>query len=817
MVQTMFKHYFKIALRTLARQKVLSLINILGLSIGIACFCLFLLFTVNEFSFDRFQKDAKNIFEVYQWNDAYSDNPASGSPYLPMPLGAALKQDFPDVENYIRFKSAWASNFMRVADNDVRRVKLSYADQQFFSVFSFKLKYGNAASALQNLHSIVLTQSKAKELFGTDNVIGKTVQIKIDEDFLPFTISAVAENIPANSSIQFDVLGNFDFLESETSDKSGANNWHRSGYLTYVKLRPGSVLPNDVNKLRNFRKKYYPDEEADLKKRGVTWKGNLFPVRYQMQSLPEVHTNTKVAEGSVANIDPKIIWILLSIAAGVLLIACINFTTLSIGRSASRAKEIGVRKVIGSQRKQLVYQFLAEALVMSILSTALGLLLAKLLLPYFNQLSGRELLFSFSQYPEMIWMFAGLILLVALLAGAYPALVLSGFKPIEVLKSKVRVGGSNLFTKTLVTVQFALSIGLIICTIIILQQKKYMTNKYPGFNKENVLVVDAEETKSKEIYPLFKQTLLQRPDVAGVAAAELSLGAGMGWSRSGFDYNGKLRQVFEYFVDNDYINVMGMKIIAGRDFNAAIASDTVTSVIINEAMMNDFGWNINNVIGQKLTGYSETKTPVVIGLVKNFNYLSLKEKIEPQMFHRFSDYAPYKFFVRLKPGNPSIAIAAIQKTWSNLVPQLPFKYSFLDEDLTRFYAEEQKINSIIGIAGGVSIFLACLGLFGLAALAAINRTKEIGIRKVLGANVSQIVKLLSKDFLKLIAIAIIIASPLAWFLMQKWLQDFAYRISIGWTVFLFAGFFAVAIALVTISFQAIKAAIANPVKSLRTE
>jgi putative ABC transport system permease protein len=813
----MFKHYFKIAFRTLTRQKILSFINVLGLSIGIACFCLFLLFAVNEFTYDRFHKNARNIYEVYRWSDASQDEPAEGSPYMPMPLGAALRQDFADVENYVRIKVSGTPDFMRIGNNDVRRVNFCYADPQFFSVFSFKLKYGSAATALQNINSIVITKSKAKELFGNDNVIGKTVQIKIDEDFLPFTIGAVAENIPSNSSIQFEVMGNFHFFETVPGGKRSVNNWKRSGYLTYVQLRPGSSLPGDVNKLRSFRKKYYPDEESDLKKRGITWKGNLVPIRFEMQPITDEHTNIKVDEGSVANINPKIIWILLSIAAGVLLIACINFTTLSIGRSASRAKEIGVRKVIGSLRKQLVYQFLAEALVMTFLSTALGLLLAQLALPYFNQLSGRDLQFSFSQYPEMLWMLVGLIILVALLAGSYPALVLSGFKPIEVLKSKVRIGGSNFFTKSLVTVQFALSVALIICTVIILQQTKFMNTRNPGFNKENVLVVDAEQTKSKEIYPLFKQALLQRHDVAGVAAAELSLGEGMGWSRSGFDYNGKSKQVFEYYVDNNYLNVLGMKIIAGRDFNPAIASDSVTSVIINVAMMNDFGWNMQNVIGQKLTGYSEQKIPVVIGVVKDFNYLSLKEKIEPQMFHQFSDYAPFKFFIRLKPGNPEQAIAATQKVWAGLVPQIPFKYSFLDDDIARFYKEEQKINSIIGLAGGISIFLACLGLFGLAALAAINRTKEIGIRKVLGANISQIVKLLSKDFIKLTAIAIIIASPLAWYFMQKWLQDFAYRINIGWTVFLFAGCFAVGIALITISFQAIKAALANPVKSLRSE
>ncbi|MGE5109068.1 MAG: ABC transporter permease [Sphingobacteriales bacterium] len=817
----MLKHYFKIAIRSIARQKVLSGINISGLSIGIACFSLFLLFSVNEFSFDRFHKDAKNIYEVYLWGDEFKDHKANGSPYLPMPLAAAMKQDFPDVIDYARFKTSWNGNFVRVADNDVRHVKISYADPHFFSIFSFRLKYGNASSALNDLYSLVLTQSRAKELFGSDNVTGRTVQVKIDDDFIPFTVSAVAEDIPSNSSISFDVLANFMFLET-VSEKESADNWHRSGFLTYLQLRPGSGLPNDVEQLRNFRSKRYPEEEEMLKKRGVTWKGNNFPISYQMQPIEKVHTNTAISGGAVANIDPKIIWILLSIAAGVLLIACINFTTLAIGRSAGRAKEIGVRKVIGSERKQLVSQFITEALVMSLLSAVLGVLLMKLLLPWFNQLSGRDLHFSMTQFPELIWMLAGLVVLVGLLAGAYPALVLSGFRPIEVLKSKVRVGGSNLFTKSLVTVQFALSVTLIICTIIILQQKHYMNAKNPGFNKDNVLVVDAEETKTKQIYPLFKQALLQRSDIAGIANAELSLGANMGWSQSGFEYNGKHKQVFEYFVDHDYIKVLGMQLITGRDFDPTIASDTVNSVIINETMVKEFDWTMQSAVGQKLTGYYDDpamvgKTPVVIGVVKDFNYLSLKEEIKPQMFHQFADYKPYKFFVRLKPGDPSAAITAIQKTWSGLVPAIPFKYSFLDEDLERFYQDEQKINSITGLAGGISIFLACLGLFGLAALAAINKTKEIGIRKILGASVSGIVALLSKDFLKLIVVALIIAAPLAWFAMNKWLQDYAYRINISWWVFVLAGIAALAVALITISLQAIKAAFANPVKSLRTE
>ncbi len=812
----MIKHYFKIAIRNLGRQKILSFINVSGLSIGLACFSLFLLYAVNEFSFDRFHKNADNVYRVYRHIVPMNGEEASSDPFLPSPLGPAMKADIPEVTEFVRFRDGWGESFIKV-NGEVRRMAVCYADPSFFSVFTFPLKYGTTNGALKELQNIVVTKEKAKELFGTDNAIGRTIEIKIEEEFVPFTVSAVADDIPANSSIRFDLLGNFNYMETTASGKRGINNWRRSSYQTFVKLQPGSGLAADTKKLYEFRHKYYPEEEAELKREGFKWKENEPPVSYKLQALREIHTDTRLWGGSVESVEPKTIWLLLSIAAGVLLIACINFTTLAIGRSARRAKEVGVRKVIGSERKHLIIQFLAEAVLLSVLSLLIGLLLVKLLLPYFNRLSGRELQFSLTLYPEMSWMLAGLTLLVGLLAGSYPALILSGFRPIEVLKSKIRVNGANFFTKSLVTVQFALSIGLIICTMIILQQTKYMSSKNPGFNKENIVVVDASDTKGREIYPLFKQALASRPDIVGVAGAELGLGEGTGWSRSGFEYNGTHKEVFEYFIDHEYIPLMGMKIIAGRNFDPKITDDTVTSVIVNEAMVKDMGWTIENAVGQQIKGYMETKTPVVIGVVKNFNYRPFKEEVKPQMFHQFADYAPYKFFVKVKPGNPAPALGAMQKAWTAVVADLPFKYSFLDESLDNFYKSERKWSNIIGWAGGISVFLACLGLFGLAALAAINRTKEIGIRKVLGASLPGIVTLLSKDFLKLVVVAMIIAAPFAWYFMNKWLQDFAYRISIGWWVFIAAGAVAIIVAFLTIGFQAVKAGVANPVESLRTE
>jgi len=812
----MIKHYFKIAVRNLFRQKALAFINVFGLSVGLACFILFLLFAVNEFNFDRFHKNADNIYRVYRWTIAMNGQQPEGDPYLPAPLGPALKQDLPDVKNFVRIQPGWGKSFVKV-DNKVTREAVVAADPQVFSVFSFPLKYGNPETALKELQNIVLTKEKAKQLFGTDNVVGRALEIKVDDAFVPFTVSAIAEDIPANSSIRFDLLSSFEYMLTTKSGKRSVNNWHRSSFQTYVQLQPGSGLMGDVKKLASFRRKYYPDEEKELKESGFKWEESTPPVSFRLQPLRAGHTDTSIGSGIVETINPKTIWILLSIAAGLLLIACINFTTLAIGRSARRAKEIGLRKVIGGGKKQLVTQFLSEAILLSILSALLGLLIANLLLPYFNRLSGRELQFSFSLYPEMIWMLAGLTLLVGLLAGSYPALILSRFKPIEALKSKIKVSGSNFFTKALVTIQFSLSIALIIGTMIIIQQTKYMTEKNPGFNKENIVMVDASDTKTKEIYPLFRQAIISRDDIVGVASSELGLGEDEGWSRTGFDYNGEHKEVFEYFVDKDYIPLMGMKIIAGRNFDSKIAADTVTSIIVNETMVKDMGWTIDNAVGQSMKGYMETKTPVVIGVVKDFHYRPFKEKVMPQMFHQFNDYVPYKFFVRIKPGHPAPALAAMQKTWNSLVADLPFQYNFLDESLDNFYRAERKWSNIIGWAGGISIFLACLGLFGLAALAALNRTKEIGIRKVLGASVTNIIGLLSKDFLKLVTIALLIASPLAWYFMHKWLQDFAYRISIGWWIFIAAGSLALIMAFVTIAFQATKAGNANPVKSLRME
>ena len=810
----MIKNYFILAWRNLARQKVLAFINVFGLSVGIACFTLFLLYTLNELNFDKFHKNAGNIYRVYELVKPLNGGNEQAGTNLPMPLAPALKQNLPGVINAIRVRPERGNSMVRV-NQAIQRVSVTYADPKFFSVFTFPLILGNASTALNDLHSLVVSETKANQLFGTKNAVGRTIEVKIDTTFRSFIISGVAKDVPANSSIKFEAVANFNIIETTEEGKWAMNNWHGSAYATYLELRPGSSLPGDIKAFTNFRNTYYPNEADEFKKNGFKWEGIGSPISYRLQALTAIHTDAKIEDPTRVNV--KTIWILLSIAAGVLLIACINFTTLAIGRSASRSKEVGVRKVLGARKNQLIFQFLSEALFLTIISTILGLLLANLLLPYFNDLSGRELTFSFKLYPQFAWLLVGLMLLVGLLTGSYPALVLSGFKPIEVLKSKVRIGGSNFFTKLLVTLQFALSIGLIVSTFIILQQTKHMSDKNPGFNKENVVLINASEINTQKVYPLFKQALSNNPQISGVTSAVVGLGEGENFWVTGFKYKNK--SVYACFnpVDVDYMNVLGMQLIAGRNFNHKIASDTINNVIVNEAMIKEFGWTINNAVGQTLDGFAPDKTPVVIGVVKNFNFSHAGQEIKPQMFCPFFDQNRTKYYVRLKPGNPATSLASIQKTWSSIVPDVPLQYNFLDEKLDAYYKAEQRWSRIVGWAGGISIFLACLGLFGLAALATINRVKEIGIRKVLGASVTSIITLISKDFVKLILIALLVASPAAWYLMNKWLQNFVYRINISYTVFIVAGLFAIAIALITIFSQAIKAAVANPVKSLRSE
>ncbi|MDR3713644.1 MAG: ABC transporter permease [Puia sp.] len=811
----MFKNYLKIAWRNLGKQKILSFISVFGLSLGIACFSLCLLYSVNEFSFDSFHRNARDIYRVN-----IRTGEEGGSIFLPMPAGPALKRDLPGVENYIRYIGYYTA-FLKTGEKESRGV-LSLADPSFFSAFSFKLKSGDPATALQGLQSLVLTEETARNLFGTTDVVGKTIRIKIGEVFDPFTITGIAENPPSNTSFQFRMLGNFDYFATTPEGRRGVNNWNVNSYVTYLQLKPGSRLPQDKKLLEDIFRRYFPlktDRTGGSRPEAPESSGPQ--PRFGLQPLTAIHTDPNYMNYRSPAVDPQSIWILLIISAGVLLIASINFTTLAIGRSADRAKEVGVRKVMGGSRKSLVFQFLTESVLLAMIAGLLGFLLANGLLPFFRRLSGRELSFSFRQFPQLYGLMAFGVILTGILAGSYPALLLSRFRVVEVLKAKIKLGGGNLFTKTLVTLQFILSAGLIIGTLVIMQQLHYMQTKDPGFNKENVVVVEALGVPdTKKLYPLFKQELSTRPEIVATASADCGLGELEGMNMNSFRYNGKSISNTQYSVSSGYLPLMDMRLLAGRNFSDGMSVDTVSSVIINETMMKELGWTIDDATGRRLTGFfgsDPASDPVVIGVVKDFNYLGMQDKIEPQLFSQFSPNIPYRFFVRIRPGDPSMALAAIQKAWKNIAPDYPLQYNFLNEDLDTFYKSETRLGNIVGWAGGISVSLACMGLFGLASLAAINRTKEVGIRKVLGASVTDLVTLLSRDFLRLVVIAFLIAAPFAGWLMNRWLSGYAYRIGLEWWVFAITGICIAGIALLTVGIQAIKTALSNPVNSLRSE
>jgi putative ABC transport system permease protein len=821
----MFKNYLLVAWRNFVKQRVLSLINVFGLSIGIACFSLFLLYALNEFSFDSFHYNSKDLYRAYSDNTIYHKHlivdPSNGNLFTPMPLGPAMKQDLPGVVAYTRFVQSFET-FVRDR-NEAKRELISFADPSFFSMFSFRLKEGNPDLALRSPHDLVVTEETAKRLFGKEDAMGKTILVALanvrrspegnqvlGNRFEPLTITGVAKNIPANSSITFNMIANFQLFESTEEGKGDIDNWGNSSYQTFVQLKPGSNLPYNQQMLTTFKSKYFPNNGHDTRQ------------IFALEPLTQMHTDTGF--GFIQNflnvppVDSSIIWILLSIAGGVLLISCINFTTLSVGRSARRAREVGVRKAIGGSQGDLMFQFLTEAFLMTLISLILGLALADGLLPFFDEYTARDLRFSFERYSALPWLYICLLGVVTLLAGGYSSWMLSRLRTVDVLKTKLRFGGANGFTKSLVTLQFVLSTGLIIGALIMLQQLHYMQYKNPGFNKENVVVLEAKDIPDiKKIYTLLKQGLAAYPQIIGTASSDAGLGENEGFGERTYLYDNKLYTVCPYFIDPDYLRILGMQVIAGRNLSWLISSDTVHSVLINETMVKSLGWTPASAIGRQLEFMrsGDTTSPTVVGVVKDINFQAMNQPILPQLFHAFASGSPNHFFVRIHSGDPSKAVAAIESEWKKAAPGYSLRNNFLDEDLNRFYTAEVRLIHIIGWAGAISIVLACLGLFGLAALTALNRTKEIGIRKILGASLPAIVGLISRDFLRLIGLAFIIAVPLSWYFMHRWLEGYYYRIQLSWWIFALTGVGVLSMAWIIVAAQVFRTGRLNPVKSLR--
>jgi len=819
----MLKNYWKLALRNLQKQKAFTAINILGLSVGIAFFALLLLFASNEYGFDRFHRYAPDIYRVYSlWDQSLLEG-REPQPYVDdywfngkeQPIAPALKQFFPEVQDFTHVQLAWGEILVRTGNKTIR-AEWSYTEPSFFSIFDFPLVAGQKAAVLQTMSDAVITESRAVQLFGSvQNAVGHTIEVLLGTKFFPFTVSGVVKDPPVNSTIRFDIIGPWKFTTAHRADDfEVGNNWHPTVRMTYIQLQHGSRLAKDPQQLTRFQRSFTPPTAwKDLA--GDNWKKNIPPVTLHLQPLLDIHTDTWFNGWEFTDyqrIDPQTLWILLGIATGILLIACINFTTLAIARSAARSKEVGVRKVIGAAKAQIIFQFLSEAILLSAVSAALGLALAYLLLPEFNHLANRQLQFSLIQYPQLFLLLACVAVLAGILAGSYPALVLARFRPVEVLKNKIRIGGANLFTRSLVTFQFALSIAFIGSTVVILQQTNFMLAKSPGFDKENIIAIDASQTDPDKTFPVFRQSLLVNPLIIGVTSA----GAGMGAGKGLLGYSDKGINADVNIIDTNYIKVFGMHLLAGSNIRSAAMNDSLRPLVINETFMHAMGWNLNNAVGQLVRPF-QGNIGIVTGVVKNFNYESLGQLVRNQLFISTPDRGFVNFYVRLRPGDPAKALALLTKAWHDVAPAVPLKYSFLDEDIKAFYQSEQTWTRIVAIAAGVSILLACLGLLGLASLAAVNRRKEVGVRKVLGASVPDLVLLLSKEFLVLVGIAFLIATPATWLWTHHWLQGYANRIDLNPAILLLAGLTALLTALLATGLQALKAANTNPIQSLRSE
>ncbi|MEH6304587.1 ABC transporter permease [Olivibacter sp. CPCC 100613] len=814
----MFQNYLKIAWRNLRKHRMYAAIKIGGFACSIAACILITLYIIHEVSYDKSYPDGERIYRIIaRFNN--NGKILKGTSFQ-APLSKAIKADFPQVEMAGRilpnslFYGA-GSNQVNISDNptSIYEEGFTYMDQELLDMLQLPMAFGKRSEALAAPYTLVMTKSKAEKYFPGKNPIGKIVYLNGDRS-KPYTIKGVIEDLPSTSHLKpFTFLLTLNGVVFYPGEQ---DNWGATNYPTYIKLRKGTDVAQFEKMLtKEILSKYViPNMQQAGNVRANEMEKNL---RLSLQPVKNIHLYSADIQDypQMQRGDIKFVWLFGGIATFILLIACINFINLSTAKSAKRAKEVGLRKVVGSYRSSLITQFLAESTLYSILSFLIGLLLAWLLLPLFNALSGKELGLPWSSW-QLLPIILCSALFVGLLAGLYPSFYLSGFRPIAVLKGELSHGTRNPFLRNgLVVFQFVTSIMLIIGTLIINNQMNFILNKKIGFDKDQVMILQGTSTLGNQL-KVLKEELQKLPQVKSASVSDFLPVRMEGVKRNGntFWKEGKTTeeagtggQFWE--IDENYLSTLGMKLRAGRNFSKDMATDS-QSVIINQKLANDLG--LKNPIGARITN---GRVFTVIGVLEDFNFESLKDEVDGLCMALSN--SPTMLAVKINGKDVSTAVQAIGLVWKKFSPDQAMRYTFLDEGYANMYSDVRRTGNIFTSFASLAIFIACLGLFGLAAFTTEQRTKEIGIRKVLGASVRGILQLLTKDFLRLVFVAIVIASPLAWWAMNKWLQDFAYRIEIQWWVFAIAGLAAIVIAILTVSFQAIKAALANPTKSLRSE
>jgi putative ABC transport system permease protein len=798
----MIFNYIKIALRNLKRNKVYSFINIAGLSIGLACCMLIILYNKDEVSYDRFHKNAANIYRITIKRLDLQGKITGTNGITGMMPGPTFKRDIPEIKDFIRVQS---ERLPVKIGTDIFEQDGIYADDNFFSVFSFPLLAGNPKQALLDIHSIVLSDEVAKKFFGKTNAMGKTLELPLGDkrSFETFTVSGIVPKSPQNSSLKLSMV-----LPMKLNERNGGGDkeWINFYLNTFVVLNPGANISAIEDK---FKKVYETDAKEQI--RDAIAKYNMKEsFIYGLQPLLDIHLSTayQSVNGLTDASNPVYAKILSAIAAFILIIACINFVNLTIARSLKRAKEIGIRKVIGGERGQMIMQFLGESYLLTLAAFLLAILLVVLALPVFNHLSNKALSFSYLLDTKLILGYFILFLITGFLAGFYPALVISRFDPAETLYNRLRFSGKNFLAKGLVVLQFTLATFLIIATLTIYSQFNFLTNQDLGYNDKNIVTVPTARMK-KDKLNIFREELLKNPSVLKVSARQRGF-----WSTIA-KAGGKDMDFTIEVVDAGYLGTYEIPLVRGRNFSPDLATDSTKSILVNESFVKSAGWK--DGIGEVVDFFYDNRKYNVVGVVRDYHYETLVQKIAPQLFIMDPQYDYGLLIIKIKPENSSATLKHIESVFKKNQPFEPYQYQFKDDENVKQYEAENKWKQIISFAAMITIFISCIGLFGLATLAAEKRTKEIGIRKVLGASAKEMIRLLSADFLKLTILAAIIAIPVAWWAMNKWLENYPYRIRMSPGLFAMATLMVVAIALMTVSFQAVKAAGANPAKSLRTE
>lgn len=814
----MIRNYIKVALRSLIKQKVYTLINVLGLSVGIASCLLITMFVIEEFSYDKFLTDADRIYKVAL--ERKYPNHSTNYAFIPHSYSDVMSRDFAEVEDVVKVSGPINNVVVNYTDrnNEVKQFEENFvmaADSNFFSFFSLKLAKGDPKTVLTKLNDIVLTQETANRYFGHDDPVGKTLKI-FNQDF---NVTGICENLPDNSHLKFDFL-------SKWNDQFFGGpkvNFITFSAHTYIKLKPGANAAALEAKFPKMVDTYASAQiEQDLGKSWADYKREGNGYRYFLQPLTSIHLDPTNLEGTMRpGGNRNYVYFLICIASLILAIACINFMNLATARSAERAREVGVRKTMGSLKGQLVYQFLVESVLLSLFATVLALGLAQLALPYFNALAGKHLSLPFT--PGIL---GGLLLIsvvVGFMAGSYPAFALSSINPIVVMKGHFASQAKGSWLRNgLVVFQFFISIVLIVGTLTVVEQMNYMENKSLGYDKEQVLVIDRAFALNNKAQT-FIEEMKRVPGVVSAGGSFSLLGRQGDFFGAQFTPEGssEILTTKSMGIDDDFAQTIGFEFVAGRGYSKE-TNDSL-SIILNETAVKTMG--LSDPVGKKLKqilrrpqGNAEVVF-TIIGVIKDFNFQSLRDPITPltiQSVESFGGGAGY-VMVRLNEKDVRSVVSAAEEKWKTLAPDQPFKYLFLDQNLHAQYAAEKQAGNVFAVFSGLAIVIACVGLFGLAAYTANLRTKEIGVRKVMGASVFSVVILLSKEFTKLIVVAFVLSVPFSWFIMDRWLEGFAFRVDLGVGVFLLAGGLALLISWITVSYQSIRAAIVNPIKSLRSE